>query len=271
MKYEPSDERLVVDKKISNKEDYLIYLIHEATYKYSLNYIQNKKVLDYGCGSGYGSALISDHCLEVIGIDISLEAISFAKKNYSSQNVSFLSLKKAEDSPLPFPDETFDVVLSFQVIEHIRDTTTYLEEMNRVLKPGGQILISTPNRSVRLFPFQKSWNMWHVKEYSQNQLYILLKEYFTDVKILQLGGQEDVIAIELKRDMKLKWLTLPFTLQFIPEFIRIQSLCILKYLDQCILRKTDKIYEAKFDDSAISISDSENICIDLIALANKKS
>ena len=71
MKLTHSSERMIVEDYQSNQEVYLIYLIHIATYKFCIPYINNKKVLDYGCGTGYGTAMISNHCLEATGVDIS--------------------------------------------------------------------------------------------------------------------------------------------------------------------------------------------------------
>jgi ubiquinone/menaquinone biosynthesis C-methylase UbiE len=269
MRITPTTERIIEEEKYQTREDYLIYLIHIATYKYVIRYITNKKVLDYGCGSGYGTALVSKYCENITGIDVSSEAISFAKATYNESNLSFLTVKKAEEAPLPFFDEAFDVVLSFQVVEHIQDTTAYFREINRVLKPCGKIIIATPDRTSRLFPFQKPWNRWHIREYSQKQLYTLLEKTFSDVKINQLGGREDMITIELSRTKKLKWFSLPFTLPIIPEIIRINSLRILQYWAQRIPR-SKKTRNVKIDDTAISISNNEKISIDLIAVANKK-
>src|SRR5258706_11029062 len=113
MKTEPSTERIIIENFQSNQESYLLYLMHLVTYKYSLSYVAGKKVLDYGCGSGYGTALISDACSQIIGADVSLEAIAHAKDHFSAPNLSYLQIKKAEVAPLPFPDSSFDVVLSF--------------------------------------------------------------------------------------------------------------------------------------------------------------
>ena len=79
MEIEPTTERVIVENYQSGPDTYLIYLIHKVTYDYSKKYITGKKVLDYGCGSGYGTALISSSCLEVTGVDVSAEAITYAK------------------------------------------------------------------------------------------------------------------------------------------------------------------------------------------------
>ena len=139
----------------SSQEDHLIYLCHIATYRFCLPYVKGKRVLDFGCGSGYGAARIASNCESVTGVDISEEAIAYAKKKYSAPNVTFRHIKKVENEKLPFSDEEFDVVPSFQVIEHVQDTHAYLLEVLRVLMQDGTLTVATPDRSTRLLPFQK--------------------------------------------------------------------------------------------------------------------
>lgn len=273
MNTEPTTERIIVENYQSDQESYLLYLMHVATYKYSLPYIDGKKVLDYGCGSGYGSSLISKSCSQIIGVDVSNEAISHANKHFNAPNLSYLQIKRAEDAPLPFPDASFDVVLSFQVIEHVENVPAYLREIERVLVPGGYILIATPDRSSRLFSFQKPWNMWHLREYSQEQFHRELSDYFLNVKVLQIGGERNILKIELNRTKKLKWILLPVTLPFIPEFARKSALRFIKLVNYSLFRRSRPSQDVNtgFDESVFSISDHEQVSVDLLAIANKKT
>jgi ubiquinone/menaquinone biosynthesis C-methylase UbiE len=270
MKIEPTTERLIVENFQSNQESYLLYLMHVATYKYSLSYLTKKRVLDYGCGSGYGTASVSDVCAQITGVDISTEAIAHAKNHFNASNLSYLQIERAEVAPLPFPDSSFDVVLSFQVIEHVEDVSAYLREIERVLTPGGYVLIATPDRSSRLFPFQEPWNMWHLREYSQSQLYNILTQYFSNVNVRQMGGQREVLKIEIKRITRLKWIMLPFTLPFIPKTVRINSIKLIKSLKYRLSSHSSKPIEPSFDETALSISDHEKNSVNLIATASKK-
>lgn len=271
MKSEPTTERIIAENQLSNRESYLLYLIHLATYKYALSFVDGKNVLDYGCGSGYGTALISDYCTKVTGVDISSEAVRYARSHYNAPNLSYLQIEPAEIALLPFPDSSFDVVLSFQVIEHVQNVSVYLQELNRVLAPGGQIIIATPDRSTRLFPFQKPWNIWHLREYTMDELYATLSTCFSDVNVLQTGGSPDILRIELKRVKRLKWLTLPFTLPFIPDAIRKACLIFIKNLRYSLFLNSRNAYEPSFDDTAISISSQEECSVDLVAVASKKT
>lgn len=273
MTTEPTTERIIAENYQSDDESYLIYLMHVATYKYSLNYVTGKKVLDYGCGSGYGTALISSACSQVVGVDVSSEAVAHAKSHFFAPNLSYLQIERAESASLPFPDVSFDVVLSFQVIEHVEDVKAYLREIKRVLVPGGYALIATPDRSGRLFSFQKPWNIWHLREYSDSQLYKDLSPFFDQVNVLKTGGRQDILQIELNRTNKLRWALLPITLPFIPEFIRWNGLRFIKFINHLLFSRShsNQLFNPDFNESVFSISENENISVDLLAVACKKA
>jgi ubiquinone/menaquinone biosynthesis C-methylase UbiE len=271
MKKEPTTERLTAEDQSSNREAYLIYLIHLATYKYCIPFVTGKKVLDYGCGTGYGTSLIGKYCTQITGIDISPEAINYARSHFSVPNLSYLQIKPAEIAPLPFPDGSFDVVLSFQVIEHVQDVSAYLREIDRVLAPAGRVAIATPDRSARLFSFQKPWNIWHLREYTQKQLHDTLSEYFSNINVLQTGGQPEILQIELKRTGMLKWLMLPFTLPFIPDIIRKACLRLMKDLRYSLSSNSrSHSFTPDFDETAVKISAHEKFSVDLLAVVSKK-
>ncbi len=213
-------ERMIQEHYQSNLEDHLIYLFHVATYRFAAQYTNGKKVLDFGCGSGYGTVIVSPNCLSIVGVDISTEAIYYAERNYTKPNLSFLQVEDVSKNLLPFASESFDVVLSFQVLEHIREASSFFSEIVRVLTPGGILILATPDRKYRLFPFQRPWNIWHVHEYSASQLKKILEQYFIEVEIQKMGGKEEFIRTELHRIKRNKWLTLPFTLPITPEPLR---------------------------------------------------
>jgi len=127
-----------------------------------------KKILDAGCGEGYGSCLISDKATEVIGIDISEEAIKHARKKYTKDNLKY---ELMDVQNLKFKNEIFDVVLSFQVIEHLSDHSQFLKEIKRVLKKDGLAVVGTPNKALCK---GNANNEYHVKEYRYNEYIDLL-------------------------------------------------------------------------------------------------
>ncbi len=100
---------------------------------------KGKKVLDLGCMDGYFASILKQNQNHVIGIDINPKALSIAKE----KGIDVLEHNLEE--PLPFPPSFFDVIIAYEIIEHIYDTTQIIKECYRVLKPKGFILISTPN------------------------------------------------------------------------------------------------------------------------------
>lgn len=163
-----------------------IYDDHIARYKFASQYVVNKKVLDVACGTGYGSKyLLSQGAKEVVGVDISDEAIKYARQHYTDDKLIFL---KADATNLSFPESFFDVVVSFETIEHLENYQKYLSEINRILKTDGILLISSPNRLVTSpdYPKRKKSpdNPFHFVEFTETELIDLLKNNFKEIKVL---------------------------------------------------------------------------------------
>ena len=222
MNLEPTGERMVLEHYKSSAEDFVIYLIHLASYRFAEQYTRGKLVLDFGCGSGYGSDQIARTANHVTAVDVADEAVDYASKQFPRNNLEFRTIDPSE--PLPFPDGSFEIVLSFQVFEHVVDTSQYLSEIRRVLAPGGQLILITPDRGTRLLPFQRPWNRWHVHEYGKREVGKLLRQFFKQVEVLGMTAKPELIGIELRRCSRAKWLMLPFTLPVMPDSWRVACL-----------------------------------------------
>jgi len=148
-------------------------------------------VLEIGAGEGYGTRYLSSTCSNIFGSDLSLQALKHANSRYP--DVQFL---QSLGTGLPFPTGTFDVVVSFQVIEHIADVTRYISEVHRALKPGRRFILTTPNRKLRLLPFQRPRNPYHVHEYGAAELRRTLERDFAHVQVQGVMARPDIMSFE---------------------------------------------------------------------------
>jgi len=187
----------IVPKDFKSREEYLLYLRHVFVYEVLRSWLkETDSVLEIGFGEGYGANMISEFTKSVIGLDVNEDAVNFAQEKYGTSNCSF---QKYDGGELPFGDEKFDSVISYQVIEHIDDDRSYLQQIHRVLKNGGTFYLTTPNRLHRLKPGQEPWNPFHVREYSPEQLQELLDGVFPQVTIKGVNAEKEVRQIEIDR------------------------------------------------------------------------
>lgn len=141
-------------------------------------------VLEIGCGAGRGLEVVLSKSEKYTAVDKNARLLEFLQGKYP--NATF---KSQQIPPLQgIPDNEFDWVISFQVIEHIQDDQQYLKEIHRVLKPGGKAILTTPNILLSL-----TRNPWHVREYTANELKSLCEKYFTKVDVQGVLGSEPVM------------------------------------------------------------------------------
>ena len=167
------------ERLVPGKVDVELETEHINRYIFANTVVKDKKVLDAACGTGYGSALMAKTAASVFGVDISDEAISYAKNNYNAPNISF---SVADIASLPFEDNFFDVVISFETIEHVdtQKQEKFLSEVKRTLKNDGIFIVSTPNRDVYK---NRGENHFHVAELSFAEFKSFLDGKFQNVKI----------------------------------------------------------------------------------------
>jgi ubiquinone/menaquinone biosynthesis C-methylase UbiE len=187
-----SGERIIEKNVWNNEREYLMYLRHLKAYQFSRKFLKNEVVLEVGCGDAYGLKHISDSPNKIFASDIFFDSLHKAKAKRYSANIFFIN---ADTINLPFRSEVFDIVLSFQVIEHLKDIDRFFLEIKRVLKNDGLLLVSTLNRSFGKLPFQKNYNIFHHKEYTVKEFLAVLHATFEDVKVLGLRGDREVEEI----------------------------------------------------------------------------
>lgn len=159
----------------------VVFARHRAAYAYARSFVEGKTVIDVGCGTGYGCALLAERAARVLGIDFNADAVAYSRTHYGAPNVQF----EQADARTLARAERFDVAVSFQVIEHVADTRAFVERMKQVVKPGGRILISTPN--VRTRKPAGQGNPFHVSEMNYAAFRDLMQQSFVSFEILGVG------------------------------------------------------------------------------------
>ncbi|MEU7628848.1 class I SAM-dependent methyltransferase [Nocardia sp. NPDC049220] len=144
---------------------------HEIAYARMLDRCAGKTVLEAGSGEGYGADMIADVATEVIGLDYDSSAVEHVRARYPRVRMLHGNL-----AALPLEDASVDVVVNFQVIEHLWDQSQFLRECLRVLRPGGELLISTPNRITFSPGRDTPLNPFHTRELHAAELTQLLVE-----------------------------------------------------------------------------------------------
>jgi SAM-dependent methyltransferase len=145
---------------------------HLARYAFAMQHVSGKRVLDLGCGVGYGAGLMTPIASSVHGIDISEDAIETARATYPAATFEVADLFSAT-----YPQ--VDVVTCFEVLEHVKDPEALIDRASRALVPGGTLLASTPNADHWLSGY--SGNPFHLKEMSWSELEGVLSPYFSTV------------------------------------------------------------------------------------------
>ncbi len=161
-----------------------IWLEHQSRFNFASRFVSGKNIIDCACGSGVGTNVFSKSGANWISaFDISEKAIQEATEKYKNQNMTF-QLSSALN--LPIQDETTDLYISLETIEHLKEDDIFLREAKRVLKINGIFICSTPNRRVTN-PGKKigdkPCNKFHIREYAIEEFEFLLKKYFSKVEI----------------------------------------------------------------------------------------
>lgn len=137
-------------------------------------------VLEIGTGMGYGIDVIAPSATSYTTIDKSCAYDASLPENTRFQQM--------EVPPIGFADESFDYVISFQVIEHIKRDKDFVKEVSRVLRKGGKFIVSTPNAHMSL-----TRNPWHIREYTEQQLRNLLASDFSSIEAYGVNGNEKIM------------------------------------------------------------------------------
>jgi SAM-dependent methyltransferase len=158
-----------------------IWYEHFHRYAVAAQWCSHKRTLDAACGEGYGASLLAKSAESVEAVDVSEAAITHARQRYADQ--PGLGFHVADCTSLPFQDDEFDRIVSFETLEHLTEQEQLLAEFRRVLKPDGFLILSSPDKAVYTDQ-QKTVNEFHVKELYRNELEDLLGRHFPAYSLL---------------------------------------------------------------------------------------
>ena len=166
-----------LERVVPNEErTKFLFQEHAIRYLFASQFVKSKTVLDAACGSGYGSSILMNAgAKKVVGIDNSSEAIEYCNKNYKKENIEF----KIENCEKINLDTMFDIIVSFETIEHLKNQDNFLSGIKRVLKDDGVFIVSTPNKEN--YP---SDNPFHFNEFTESEFKMFLGKYFSNIIIL---------------------------------------------------------------------------------------
>jgi ubiquinone/menaquinone biosynthesis C-methylase UbiE len=160
------------ERMVPEKADAYTFWEHIYRYRFAAAFVNNKRVLDIACGEGYGAAaLMRAGAASVIGVDVSPEACEHATRRYG------IETRVGDAHNIPLANSSVDTIVSFETIEHVSKPEKFLDECVRVLAPGGQIIISTPNRDSYLKNAPK--NPYHQNELDEKEFVTLIVTRFS--------------------------------------------------------------------------------------------
>lgn len=168
--YLPTGERVLPDFPDENFQNHL------KVYQFLQQFSIGMDVLDSGCGTGYGTALLAEKAKSTVGVDISKPALRWARKHYP--NVKFIQMNVQQ---LEFSDNSFDLVVSSENFEHLPDQKAHVSELARVLRPSGLCFVASPNPEMTVGVL----NHYHTKENSYEELLELFSKHFEAVTIIE--------------------------------------------------------------------------------------
>ena len=230
---------------------------HRAAYRFALERAADAHVLDMGCGSGYGAVELAKMAPSVVGLD-RVSPDSSARKG----GVRYV---RGDLNGVPLADASFDLVVSFQVIEHLEDPNRYLTAIARVMRPNGTALITTPN----LLTSDRE-NPYHVHEYEPEELGECLRGHFEEVELLGVSASPKVspyFEARLRRIRRITRLDPLGLRRRLPAWLVERLFAAFALLVRRGIRQSDAMPEASWKDFPIGPADAA--CIDLLAVCRR--
>ena len=254
-----SNKKIITAERVSlDVSDNYVYRRSLLAYRRAAEMIGGD-VLEIGTGTGYGAEVLAPKADRFITVD------KDAPTQLSlPENIEFHMM---EVPPLGFESNSFDYVVSFQVIEHIEDDMSFVREVSRVLRPGGKFIVTTPNA-----PMSLTRNPWHVREYNADELFNLLSCNFAEVEMMGVAGNEKVMTYyrknrkSVRRIMRFDVLDLQHRL---PRRMLQFPYDVMNRLNRKMLLKDNRSLTESIAEDDYSVVPYREDCFDLFFVASK--
>ena len=183
MNAKPQTVSLDDERIIPGQTDPATYQSHLARHHFALRWVMpGDDVLETACGSGYGTKLLAGRAKTVLATDYSPLAIGYARHHFPASNLAFAVM---DCQQMALRASSFDVIVSFEVFEHLEDAAAYLSQCKQVLRPGGRLLLSTPNRATHDLHMRSIGrdNDFHINLMDSRRFVSFIQSYFPDSQV----------------------------------------------------------------------------------------
>lgn len=239
--------------------DNYVYQRHVFAYQYAARLLGDV-VIELGCGNGYGMQLLAPYCQWYTGVD------KYAAAKELSANSGFFKAALPDLSNIG--SNSFDTVICFQVLEHIKEDSRLLAEIHRILKPGGKLLLTTPNKLMSL-----TRNPFHVREYTPAGMEQITASAFSRYTIRGIKGNSNVMAYydcnktQVARITRWDVLNLQYRL---PAFLLKLPYNLMNNLNRFALYNRESALTAAMEYSDFFLDNADESCLDFFVMAEKE-
>jgi SAM-dependent methyltransferase len=243
-------------------DEHAIAALHLYAYEFARSLLRpGMRVLDVGFGEGYGSEMLAGGQASYLGIETDRETVAHARGRYGAD------FEWYDGISIPTADETFDMVVSFQVIAFVQDPAPWLRDIRRVLALDGIALLTTPNRVHRLYEGQKPWTRYHAREYVAGEFREALQAAFSDVRVYGIDASDPIRSTVLARGDRARKLARfdPLGIRYrLPDSLNARVRRVIRHAGQPTVSRSDFALDRIWHDVA-----SADTGLDLLALARR--